>query len=1220
MRLLVAHGLSLVLRVLAPESPFTDVQMKGVFGCFFWAFRRLSTPSAACFARCLDVLKIVGEVQCCVLMLDFDSQDATLDLFRILLGCLNADSAELVSQPAVEVLATVLEASEVPSMALLDTVLGNLVEPQKSANPAAYQAVRELVLHTKATISPAVQRWLNSVIVDGRGGESELKDDYHRLIYELYAVSPDILLPVLPNLAVELQVDHEGKRLAAAELVGLLLALPGGHSMATDYKGLFMDFLTRFRDKSSKIRLKVAEVAERVLLMFLEGGHVTDLATDRAGHALLMQLKEALFDTDEEVRCQVVKTLSAVILASPSSGVPTEVQEDLFLRIRDKKLKVRALAAEAFASVFKTFIEKVHGGEVFSDDFEDAVTAIPARLLSAYREDPELRFHCLDRILCQGLLPDSLSDEQAARHWVTIYHDSDDLARGAFLALLKKRHEMGRAVTWIVQAREDIRKAGLSRLSQGSEHAGEQLEAKVRAGTKAWARIFGAFMPQWEKAEDGLQQLLEMKDNNIFRELVTISDYTLDMAAAQQARTSLMKRVSSRKPAQLVVQHMCDTLLQSALQKEHICHVCQQLSDWNDINEDEESYREIACEFLSRIAVVHPAIFTSSSAYLQAMVGTDAGALAREKAAAATRVLSHVDVPSPSGRSGKKVAAGLLEVAQGSAGVAASKFAVRALVRVLGQERAEAVLRPALESFIQGGVGSVEPEEAAAILRALGQCGRSLPILFEDFAGPLGDIMEAILDEGFRGANGVELILAVLKAVSHGCVPDKQAADGAAAPETARLVERLDRSLQAGWLDPLTDTDSIICGSDEDRTSARLAASCCVARLEAAHDLSLMTFVDMAMCMQDPVPAVRLKFSRRVQKVLQSLYRPGTTKRKIAKGHRWLAVLCFCAADPTEYHRKMGFTAAQRSAVNLAKLCDNWELPLASTLRPEYAILHIIHLMAHHPDMPELTEYDEATGEWKKREDDVEDEEFKSWEAFQKMLVTMLEVLGREGRGISPMVKQLLRTVERAGDATVSKNDTSAQIEGACRIHALAKLGVSLFQDLNKKRGVFPSTEKVPEKLALPARLFSRAPGDLPAAVGVPSSLMKLGDNYKAPQALSPVKPAKSPGIKRKRAKKAAEGGAPKVSKVKREAPKPVPEESPERRQPRRGAKTQEKGALCEISTEEEESNPLRDQPLGTRDSNQIEVLSPQMQRGAKAVPAKQARFTRSRGNNPSLP
>ena len=33
------------------------------------------------------------------------------------------------------------------------------------------------------------------------------------------------------------------------------------------------------------------------------------------------------------------------------------------------------------------------------------------------------------------------------------------------------------------------------------------------------------------------------------------------------------------------------------------------------------------------------------------------------------------------------------------------------------------------------------------------------------------------------------------------------------------------------------------------------------------------------------------------------------------------------------------------------------------------------------PDMPGPTEYGEATGERKKREDDAEDEEFMSWEA-----------------------------------------------------------------------------------------------------------------------------------------------------------------------------------------------------------------------------------------------
>merc|ERR1719420_1824387 len=164
-----------------------------------------------------------------------------------------------------------------------------------------------------------------------------------------------------------------------------------------------------------------------------------------------------------------------------------------------------------------------------------------------------------------------------------------------------------------------------------------------------------------------------------------------------------------------------------------------------------------------------------------------------------------------------------------------------------------------------------------------------------------------------------------------------------------------------------------------------------------------------------------------------------------------------------------------------------------------------------------MTEYDSELGEWKAR-GLAEDDEFQSWEAFQKMLVTMLEALGREGRGVSPLVKQLLRTVERAGDATVPKNDTEGQVEAASRVHALAKLGVAMFQELRKKRNAFPN------------RLFTRAPGDLPGSVAPPSSLMKLGDDYKSPEVLSPGKPAKSPGLKRKRAGKAAEKGAAKAA------------------------------------------------------------------------------------------
>lgn len=56
------------------------------------------------------------------------------------------------------------------------------------------------------------------------------------------------MLPVLPKLASELQVDQESKRLSALELLGRLLSLPGSDLDVT-YKELFQEFLKRACDQ-----------------------------------------------------------------------------------------------------------------------------------------------------------------------------------------------------------------------------------------------------------------------------------------------------------------------------------------------------------------------------------------------------------------------------------------------------------------------------------------------------------------------------------------------------------------------------------------------------------------------------------------------------------------------------------------------------------------------------------------------------------------------------------------------------------------------------------------------------------------------------------------------------------------------------------------------------------------------------------------------------------
>ena len=63
-----------------------------------------------------------------------------------------------------------------------------------------------------------------------------------------------ILLAALVTLLNDVQMDQVDVRIKALHLIRKLFALPGQH-VAQEYRNLFLEFLNRFADKSSEVRL-----------------------------------------------------------------------------------------------------------------------------------------------------------------------------------------------------------------------------------------------------------------------------------------------------------------------------------------------------------------------------------------------------------------------------------------------------------------------------------------------------------------------------------------------------------------------------------------------------------------------------------------------------------------------------------------------------------------------------------------------------------------------------------------------------------------------------------------------------------------------------------------------------------------------------------------------------------------------------------------------------
>jgi sister-chromatid-cohesion protein PDS5 len=75
----------------------------------------------------------------------------------------------------------------------------------QTENPAAHQLAQALLKREAEVLRNPLQQFLLSVMLKGKS-DSDLKKDYHDIIYEVYRSAPQLLLTVLPNLEGELQV------------------------------------------------------------------------------------------------------------------------------------------------------------------------------------------------------------------------------------------------------------------------------------------------------------------------------------------------------------------------------------------------------------------------------------------------------------------------------------------------------------------------------------------------------------------------------------------------------------------------------------------------------------------------------------------------------------------------------------------------------------------------------------------------------------------------------------------------------------------------------------------------------------------------------------------------------------------------------------------------------------------------------------------------------
>ena len=256
-RLLSACCIVDVLRVYAPEAPYSDVELCRVFDVINTQLRGLATndTSSAIGSKIFYILQSLATVKSCVVLVvlsqtGVEGADELLrQLFEALISSIRPEHTDDVGNHMVTILQACIEESESRfEQDLLDVILQPLLPSSKAENLAAYKLCQAVLRRTTAIMQGPISGFVNHVLVGTATSTAEsgsdLSDQIYPLVFELHKISPDLLLRVLPNICVQLQAEEEDVRLKAVKLLGRLFASQQAE-YGTEFSRNFRDFLKK---------------------------------------------------------------------------------------------------------------------------------------------------------------------------------------------------------------------------------------------------------------------------------------------------------------------------------------------------------------------------------------------------------------------------------------------------------------------------------------------------------------------------------------------------------------------------------------------------------------------------------------------------------------------------------------------------------------------------------------------------------------------------------------------------------------------------------------------------------------------------------------------------------------------------------------------------------------------------------------------------------------
>ena len=514
----VSCCISDILRLYAPDAPYTDTQLTDFFKLVLVEFKQLGDPDNSYYIQQKYLVLKLLEYRSIVLIADLPTSPKLIEelfvvfynesyhfdpsLYNIMGGILGEVISEIDSVP--------MPALKVIFNKFLTYSPDDLPKGLAVASNCGYELSLLLCNNYTSRMSRQLTRYYSEILY-GVTNDKNTQHSYeasikmsrtveklHKLVIRLWETVPDMVASVIGFVYHELSSQDEIIRKLTTKLVAQLLISKSDVNFIATQEDTFKAWLSKIADVSPEVRMEWILSIPKIITK-------TNNISDSIGKGLA----KTFIDSDYRIR----KLSATVFIEVPIADIWRTIKEEsvytsLLHLTREKNREVRELCIKAAAKFYSESIDTIER----TDDNADIwgiVENIPNTLFNLYYINDYNINEQVDHLIFEYLLPLETDDTKRVHRLMKVMSHFDSKAYSSFFAFNKRQLQMSLALRKYIEFCEILNN---NNVENENDHDITEITIKYHK-TVDW---LSSSMAESRKVSESLEILKKMNDPRIF--------------------------------------------------------------------------------------------------------------------------------------------------------------------------------------------------------------------------------------------------------------------------------------------------------------------------------------------------------------------------------------------------------------------------------------------------------------------------------------------------------------------------------------------------------------------------------------------------------------------------------------------------------------------------------------------------------------------------------